>query len=1166
MSTIFNKILLIIFTIFFSIQLYAGKIKVDDKDSQLRISKNTYSKLAFTTSFSEINTLKVNTSEGIFYELSIDAYGKSNEIGNPKLPVLHKIIETPVGSKVKIKIINYSVKEINLSDYNINFPLIPVQPSIPKVENIKIDFKYNKSIYKQNDFYSNELVSVEKIGIMRGVNLSRLNVSPIQYNPVTNTIKIYNNISVELEFENGDIHKTISLKENGFSPYFNSLNSQILNYKTLGAGSKDSISKYPIKYVIVADPMFQSTLQPFVLWKTKKGFNVIEAYTNNPNVGTTTTTIKTFLDSIYNAGTISDPPQTFVLFVGDVAQIPSFSGSQTTGSHVSDLYYCEYTGDTIPDAFYGRFSAINTSQLTAQIDKTLQYEQYLFPDSSFLNETVLIAGNDAVNAPIYGNGQVNYGSTNYFNSSHGLTSHVYLYPGSSSSSSQIIQNVNSGTCFVNYTAHGNTTGWSDPSFSVYTISSLTNQNKYPLMIGNACLTNKYDVNECFGEALLRASNKGAIGYIGAANLSYWDEDYYWAVGVGTISPNPTYSGTTLGAYDKLFHDHGEPFSDWFVTQGQIVFAGNLAVTQSGSSYTNYYWEIYCLMGDPSLMTYFSVPQAISASYNQYIPTGLQTFTVTTDPYAYVAISLNGVLHGAALADTNGTAIVPIIPFSNVDTADIVITKQNKKPYFGTVNIAIPNGPYIVHKNHYVNDNSGNNNGKADFGENISLDVTLENITNFNASMLTAKLTSSDPYITITDSIANWGNISANDTLKKDSAFSFTINNFIPDQHFAFFYIEVEDSAATTWNSSFLVILNAPLFKIVKLVIDDNLSGNANGKLDPGETAQVKITTLNIGHSDADNVTGLLISTNNLITVNDTFSINPLSIGATVDATFNVSVDNSAWNGMITGFDYSITSGYYNKQKIYPYMLGVIDEDFETSNFLKYNWMFGGNLPWIVIDSSIVNDSNIFEGKYSAKSGLIADLQTSELSIEMNVITDDSISFYKKVSCEEGFGSEYDYLEFLIDNNTIAKWDGEIDWSRQAYLVSPGQHTFKWVYHKDGYYYEGSDCVWIDYIVFPQNSLLSSINDKKIVEDFNLNIYPNPSKGFVNINFELNENSPVSIRIYNMNGQFSDVLKNESSLSKGKHEFSVDLSSLANGVYFIILNTKNNTSVKKLILY
>ncbi len=77
------------------------------------------------------------------------------------------------------------------------------------------------------------------------------------------------------------------------------------------------------------------------------------------------------------------------------------------------------------------------------------------------------------------------------------------------------------------------------------------------------------------------------------------------------------------------------------TMDQMVFAGNLAVTEGAPGSAQYYWEAYNLMGDPSLMVYFSEPPAMSVSYDPLIPLGNPTFTVNAVPYAYVAVSLNG---------------------------------------------------------------------------------------------------------------------------------------------------------------------------------------------------------------------------------------------------------------------------------------------------------------------------------------------------------------------------------------------------------------------------------------------------------------------------------------------------------------------------------------------
>jgi len=58
------------------------------------------------------------------------------------------------------------------------------------------------------------------------------------------------------------------------------------------------------------------------------------------------------------------------------------------------------------------------------------------------------------------------------------------------------------------------------------------------------------------------------------------------------------------------------------------------------------------------------------------------------------------------------------------------------------------------------------------------------------------------------------------------------------------------------------------------------------------------------------------------------------------------------------------------------------------------------------------------------------------------------------------------MRFYIDAVQKAEWSGEEGWEEFSYPVTAGEHTFKWEYYKDGSVSSGSDCGWVDYIVFP----------------------------------------------------------------------------------------------------
>ncbi|MCD4797121.1 MAG: Gingipain R, partial [Candidatus Cloacimonetes bacterium] len=697
----------IIFALFcFTVVLSAMQsIELNYNVTDTKLVENSEVGIKVNYKFSSINSFDVNTNEGYFSQINIPGYTYSNNLGTPRLPIQRKIISVPLGASIRISTENFEVTEYSLEEYGILYPVIPAQLPVPKsADPAQIEFKYDPKVYSINSFTDNELISVEEIGIMRGVRLFVLTFEPIRYNPVTKKIQVYNNVTAQIDFTGGNLDETIALREKTFSLYFESLyQKSIFNYTNIR--SRDDLTRYPVSYLIISDRMFEAQLQPFIEWKTEMGFLVIESYTDDPPVGYTTTSIKNYIQSIYNAATIENPAPSFVLFVGDVAQIPAWNGS--TGSHITDLNYVRLDGGNyVPEMYYGRFSANNTTQLQPQIDKTLEYEKFEMPDPSFLGEVVMIAGMDSWHGSTHGNGQINYGTSNYFNADHGILSHTYLYPQSGSNAANIVQNVSDGVSYINYTAHGGSTEWCNPEFTIANINGLQNEHKYCLAVGNCCLTNKFEVTTCFGEAWLRAENKGAIGYIGGTNSTYWDEDYWWGVGAGTVTSNPTYAGTGLGVYDGLFHDHGEPFENWHTTTGGMIFQGNLAVTEGNGS-INYYWEIYSIMGDPSLEAYLGVPAINTVTYPNVILLGTNTIQISAEPYSYAALTMDGIIYGTVLIDETGTADLEFMPFTDQGTAKLVITRQNHEPVKADIDVVPASGAYVIYEDHTIDDSAGN---------------------------------------------------------------------------------------------------------------------------------------------------------------------------------------------------------------------------------------------------------------------------------------------------------------------------------------------------------------------------------------------------------------------------------------------------------------------------
>jgi hypothetical protein len=1104
--------------------------------------------------------MDVKTPKGIFTRILVPTYARHGEYGTPEIPVFSQLIEIPSGADAVIHILYSSVREYKLKDLGIEYALMPHQPPVPKTGE-PVEFVYNKDSYKINAFGSQEIAVVEYLGAMRNTEIGRLDIMPVQYNPVAGTIRVYENLEIEVVFENADFEKTARQKMIYRDPYFSGLIKNTLAYSLKPeAGSRENLTQYPIKYVIVSDRMFEEQLQPLVEWKRKKGFTVIEAYTDDPLVGTTTYQIKAFLEGLYDNATPEDPAPSFVLFVGDIAQVPTWTG--IAAGHVTDLFYCEYTGDYFPEIFYARFSAQNTAQLQPQIDKTLMYEQYTMPVSTYLDTVVMIAGMDGTFGPTHGNGQINYGTENYFNASNGLYSHTYLYPQSGSSSAQIRQNISDGVTLANYTAHGSPSGWADPSFVTSDIPAMQNEGKYGLLVGNCCSTSEYQVNECFGEALLRAVNKGAVGYVGASNSTYWDEDYYFGVGVGTIAGDPpAYEETTLGYYDRMFHSHGESFGEWYTTMAQVIFAGNLAVTQGSPGSAQYYWEAYCLMGDPSLMIYFAEPPAMTVTYEPLIPMGSTSFTVNAVPYSYVAISMDTLTLGTALADASGVAVVSLIPSPAPGNADVVVTAQNFQPFTGTVMIDNPSGPFVMLNQLVLDDSQGNYNGMAEFGEIIMLDVELKNWGGADAVNTLATLSTLNEYVTITDTLQEYGTILTQDSVLQSAAFEFQIADSIPDMHSVMFNLKIEDETRQQWNADLIIIILAPEMELGALTVVDTAGGNGNYRLDPGETVDLLLDCHNPGHCDAMNSIATLQSQSPYITLLNTSSqLDTIPFGSMKQAVFQATISEEVEAGMLIDLAFHLNSGVYSSSLVYSAPVGLILEDFESGGFEAFDWIMAGSEPWTI------TSEEVYAGEFSARSGIIDHDQTSELLIDVNVATDDSVSFYRKVSCEDDpAGTGYDWLAFYIDDSEKDRWDGEVSWSKVTYPVTAGQHTFKWVYSKDYSVAGGSDAAWIDNITFPAIVPAVSVDEPGKENAAAFSVIPNPARNHTEFYIHLNQTEYVTVSVYDLAGNKVTMPVNGEKLAKGMHRLLFDASLLAPGVYFCVMNAGEEKISQKLII-
>ena len=669
------------------------------------VKEDSFSKLAL--SFSTPNVVFDETSLGDskYTTLNIDGYIYDGAIGSPALPVLSNIIVVPFCTDMNVTVSN-AVYDTLQSTANYNW--MPLQPSRSKSDHSPLVVQYDENVYNTDAFVSMPLAQIEEIGIARDRRLARIVFSPVSVNPVTGQYVVCRKADVTITYVNADSAATVEHFQRYYTPAFSSgttLNS-LVDPKSVSTAT-------PTRMVIVIPSNLSSTtVTNFIKWKRRQGFNV-DRVTYGIGEMNSNTAVANYLKSLYVDATEQDPAPTYIMIIGDHNQMPAFDGTINTGDdHVTDLYFVSWTsGDNIPDCYQGRISATTKDAVASILNKIMLYEKYEFADDSYLSKGILVSGVDeGGQTSRYCDPTMDYAARFYINANNGFNN-VYYYKNntsfnpdqnvvtitgsseSSSATSELLSLYNAGAGWVNYSAHGFWDSWYLPELTVRNANSLNNNNKPMFMIGNCCLSSKFDEHVCLGEALLRrANNAGAVAYIGATNVTYWTEDFYWSVGVrsnisGTMNTN--YMADKLGMYDRLFHTHDEAFSDYAVTAGAMVFYGNMAVQGatrlSSNDSKKYYWEIYELLGDPSMMPWLGQAKDLTVfSVNSKVDgSGKCAVTINTVPYAYVAIrdTVENKLLGADFANSMGVAKVTISDCETLSNTLIAVTAQGYKPFF-----------------------------------------------------------------------------------------------------------------------------------------------------------------------------------------------------------------------------------------------------------------------------------------------------------------------------------------------------------------------------------------------------------------------------------------------------------------------------------------------------
>ena len=731
-----------------------------------------------------------------------------------------------------------------------------------------VPFAYNEKAYNVKGFVERPIAQVQIQGTMRGIQIGALTVNPVQYDAATNSIRVYNDIEVEVRYSQYDKSASYNEFARTFSPYFAGVYSQMFNWRDDVYDEHPDLWQNPVYMLIIADRMFEECIQEWLAWKTTKGFFLSVNYTDE--IGTSAAAIRAFIQEEYEKGA-----PTFLMIMGDKNQVAaSATGSET--HCVTDLQYSSVDGDQFPDMYHSRFPAETVAQMTAMLNKALEYEMYTMPDPSYLNNVLLIAGEDSGWGVTVGRPTIWYATNYYYNEDHGYAN-VYEY--SHGVYTGCYSHLNTGVGFANYTAHGSNTSWAGPSFTVSDVNNLTNEHKYFLAMGNCCEAADWGINgTCFGEAMVRAENKAAYAYIGSCPSTYWLNDYYFGVG-GTARHDgtmPSYEETTMGFYDAMWTD------DAYNTVTSMMFIGNLAANAAQAlgyelhCSTLYDWQAYHTLGDGSVLPFRIQPTENTISHMPPLPIGMDFFTVSANPGSYVGISKDGVLYGAGMIGESGTADIPIQPITSGGEVTVCVTHPQYVPYTSVIPAAALDGAYVA-----VDSFTPAN---VHVGDESSMSVTFKNVgTQPTSGTTNITLNCDDNNLTIINGTGSFDSLDPDATVQVDG-FTYSIAEGVADGTRFTIHITAV-CGSDTWEGKAVITAGEAVLQFEGMA--------SAGGFVPGETITVVASFKNSGHYMATNAIANITSTSPYVSfVNDTYEVGTIDPTGVATCVFNITVDAS----------------------------------------------------------------------------------------------------------------------------------------------------------------------------------------------------------------------------------------------------------------------------------
>ena len=578
----------------------------------------------------------------LYHKVELDDEPQLLIEGAPELPHINRSLIIPDLTSASVEVVNLNYD--SYSDLNI----LPSKGNILRNVDINSVPHVKGDVYTVNSDFPANIYELKDPYILRDFRGQVIQLNPFQYNPITQDMKVFTNVTLRINFNGyNSINQFFNRRsvDNIVNDYSQIYSNRFINYETYQT-RYNPISEDGEMLIICYDD-FCDEMDSFVNWKNQKGIKT--TLVAKSQAGNTASNIKNYVQNFYNTHNL-----TYLLLVGDKAQIPTFDIGSGWSSGESDISYAYLSGnDSYPEFFVGRFSAQTPNHVLTEVQRTIEYERDPQLGADWYKKGIMIASNEGAGAGHDG-GESDWQHAQ--NMRQDLLNYTYnsvseLYDGthgdqdsSGNPSDSMVRNaINSGAGIIHYTGHGDTDVWVTSNFNTGDVDALTNNNELPFVCTVGCKSGDFG-GTCLGERFIYSTNgnepTGAIATFMSTIYQSW--------------------APPMEAQDEMVDILTESFeNNRKYSFGGISWNGCLEMNDNygndGATETNH-WTLF---GDPSVSVRTDSPSTLSISHSGNLDPSDGAYEVIVNgdhDNVLVALSNNGQYLGSAYSN-NGSAVI-----------------------------------------------------------------------------------------------------------------------------------------------------------------------------------------------------------------------------------------------------------------------------------------------------------------------------------------------------------------------------------------------------------------------------------------------------------------------------------------------------------------------------